>query len=189
MRNRLFFILLAIPLIGQANIYTWIDANGVTHYSDAPMPQAKIMHLTPQQFSQPISFPAAFANKATVLSKTQNSAANLKTSKQKASQLFSGYTEIRITQPVKQATVYNNQGDVEVQVILQPALQTEAGDKLVYWLDNQSFSVSTTATTKKLINVNRGEHKLQAQVQNRNNQVLLTSDEIIFYMQRPKLAK
>lgn len=42
-------LLLLVPLVGQAALYKWVDANGVTHYSETPPQGGKATTLNVRQ--------------------------------------------------------------------------------------------------------------------------------------------
>ncbi len=91
------------------------------------------------------------------------------------------YEAVRIVAPAQDATVHDNQGNVEVAVEVMPALRAAAGDRIVLLLDGR-IAASGAKARFRLTGVDRGTHTLQAQVTAADGAVLLASAETAFHL-------
>lgn len=157
----------------HAEIYKWTDSSGSVHYSDTPQPGAQRMELPGiQSFSPPD--PGA---------QTQDPASDSQTLGD--INAVKGYKTLTIVQPADQATIRNNQGYVLVNVDIDPALKT--GDSLQIVFDGNPFGKPQTNQSFAFSNVDRGTHSIAAQVLDKNGHMILTSQAIQFFMQRPRV--
>jgi hypothetical protein len=100
-----------------------------------------------------------------------------------ASAQAGAYDELRIVAPAEDATVHDNQGNVSITVSVVPALQAQAGDRIVLLLDGRS-AASGTGGQFTLTGVDRGTHTLAAQVTAADGAVRIASAPITFHMWR-----
>jgi len=82
------------------------------------------------------------------------------------------------------SSVANEKGDVTVKVKSAPSLQKS--NKIKLSLDEKVVYEGEDASIF-LNNIDRGEHVLQAQIVDVDDNVLISSDKITFNMQRPKI--
>lgn len=94
-----------------------------------------------------------------------------------------GYDTVRIIVPRDQATVHDNEGNLDVSVEVSPPLSSDAGDHIVFLLDGRTVA-SGTDVRIRLTGVDRGTHTLQAQVAAADGTLLLASPVTSFYMWR-----
>ena len=94
-----------------------------------------------------------------------------------------GYDTISIVAPKQDATVYDNQGTVDVSVEASPALRSDRGDHIALLLDGKVVASGADAR-HRLTDVDRGTHTLQAQVIAADGTLLLVSSETRFHMWR-----
>lgn len=173
----LLALLICLPVIVQADIYQWADPDGVVNYSDMPRNGATVIKTLPQSTvstpaSQPSSNPAAIGDTANPANANVSNAQT--------------YQSVQITKPYNGFTYVNsNDGQVNILVNVQPQLQ--AGDTIQILLDGQATGGAQTTTTITLTGIERGQHSLQAQILNANNQVILSSNSTTFYMQRVRI--
>ena len=88
--------------------------------------------------------------------------------------------QVTIAQPAKDATVFSNPGDVDVQVSVSPAL--EGGDEVELWLDKAVVRPPASDTEFHLKGVLRGKHTLRARVIDASNDVIGNSGPVTFYV-------
>lgn len=163
-------LLLAMLLLTSAvhaDIYKWTDTNGVVHFSDKPAPGAQSVHLPP---SQSISI--------------EKLAPPLM--EDPISEHHGGYEKIRVVQPDNEATIRDNQGSVPVIINVEPALQPD--DKIQLVVDGASMGSPNHTVLFELNNLNRGAHTIAAELLDASGKVLLTSDVVTIYMQRPRVG-
>jgi hypothetical protein len=175
--NKSVFKLL-IPLLlgcfisntGYAEIYMWLDENGNKVYSDNPdeKKQAQPVELTPLTI---LGFPEQDKSPDTTATRPLNP----------FDQMID-YKSIVISSPQNDATVRDNSGTVEVQILTEPALAK--GYTVEIWLDNVSTGAPKANTSFVLTNVDRGTHTLSAKLYDPQGKPLLTSPAITFHMHR-----
>jgi hypothetical protein len=162
----LLTLVFVVPSLAQG-VYKWEDENGQVHYSDVPHEGAEEIELQPvQTFSLPAVTSASDATKD----------GNADTEDQVAP----GYASLAITSPSMEETIWNTGGKVTVNMSLQPSLQM--GHSIRLFLDGQMLvDLPTKASSVQLSEVYRGEHKVSAEVQNENGQVLIKADPVTFF--------
>jgi len=91
------------------------------------------------------------------------------------------YDSIAVTKPADGSTVFNNAGNVDVTVVVSPALRVGAGDQIVLLVDGRR-TAAQSATRFQLSGIVRGEHTLEAQVVDSSGYTLISSNSVKFYM-------
>jgi uncharacterized protein DUF4124 len=168
MLKRLFIgiatLVVAGAVFGQA--YTWVDKEGIVHYSDRPVPGAERIQLpTSKPSSQPYSRP--------VRSSTSQA---IPAEKEKPFE----YKSLTFTAPVAEETLWNIEGVLNVSLSLRPALQS--GHRVRVFLDGTPRMVS--GTSFQLEEVYRGVHNLQAEVVDETGKMMIRSVPNRFYVQK-----
>lgn len=155
-----------------AQIYKWVDSQGVVHFSDHPHPGSEQIKIPEtQSYSSPVLKTGDEPQKN---EKTEINASEHK------------YTKISIMQPLNEATIRNNQGSVVVSVELEPVLQE--GDNLQIIFDGTPLGDPQPNLIFQLNGIYRGSHTLAVQVINSTGEVIQTSDSITIFMQRPRVG-
>lgn len=152
--------------VSYAQIFKWTDSNGVVHFSDHPHDGAKVIKMPVTQTYSPPTIPAL-----------NNSAAAKGANKARA------YTHIAVTQPLNEATIRNNKGYLIVVAQLQPELNP--GDLYQLMFDGTPLGGGQPNPAFQLNGINRGSHTVAVQVINKQGDVLITSDNVTFFMHRP----
>lgn len=164
------FLCFALPAAasGGAEVFRWVDADGQVHYSDRPGEGADrvVLDVVP-----PSSSPAvASASPGPAKSKAGNETAP-------------GYEALTIQAPGQDETLWNIEGQLDVAVAPQPALQ--AGHRIQLLLDGQTAAeLEPGATRSQLSDVYRGQHTLLARIQDEFGTTLMQSDPVTFYVQQ-----
>jgi hypothetical protein len=145
-----------------ATIYKWVDANGVTHYSDQPYPGAKKIEV---EAAQTYSAPAP---------------AKAPASARAADAAPYGTCELFRPEPEE---VLINVSSVTAKLRLDPALR--AGDKATVTLDGRTLpDVALVGADFTIPEVYRGAHTVAAVVQNLAGQVVCQTDAVTFYVRQ-----
>lgn len=92
-----------------------------------------------------------------------------------------GYDSVSIVAPEPETTIHDNNGVVEIQVATSPQLNTRNGDYFTILLDDQVVT-SGIRHHFELTGIDRGAHKLVAQVNASDGKVLAESAPVTFYM-------
>lgn len=162
----LFYLILTGS--SYAQVYKWIDNQGIVHFSDTPHTGAQPLQLNAVQQSTP---PALSSKTNTVSTKSLTNQHQ--------------YQEINISQPLNESTIRNNQGSFLVAVELVPKLMS--GDVFQLLLDGKAYGDEQTEVVFEVDGINRGAHTLQVQVLNAQGLVLITSTKITLFMHRPRI--
>jgi len=170
MRLRPIFVLLALFAANGAlaQAYTWVDEDGVVHYSDRPEPGSKQIDLgqsrSPRRAAAPesASAPAAAADDAAT-----------------PAQPFS-YETLEVSAPSPEETLWNIEGVVNVSLALSPALQP--GHQVRVYFDGAARMVR--GTSFQIEEVYRGVHNIQAEVLDDTGKLMIRSLPNRFYVQQ-----
>ena len=171
MRLRPIFILLALFAANGAlaQAYTWVDKDGVVHYSDRPEPGAKQIDLgqskSPRRTErkpQSASAPAAAADDAA-----------------KPAQPFS-YETLEVSAPSPEETLWNIEGVLNVSLALSPVLQP--GHQVRVYFDGAARAVR--GTSFQIEEVYRGVHNIQAEILDDTGKLMIRSLPNRFYVQQ-----
>lgn len=163
---------LALPaLASAATVWTWVDENGVRHYSDRPVEGAEQIEIGEVQgFSAPPAptiEPAAPDEEARSSDRSQ------------------GYDRLAITDPEQTETLWNIEGRLEVSVAVEPSLR--AGHVIDLYLDGERQHLDTRNTSITVDEVYRGVHALEAVVLSANGEELVRSPTRNFVVQQTSL--
>lgn len=150
-------------------IYQWKDKQGEVHFSDTPHKGAKVIELPEVQTFTPEKLPKIAPVKAVKLAPKPRT-----------------YTIVAITRPEQEATIRNNQGFVAITVDLEPKLAKS--DSLQLYLDGEKVGKPQQAQVFTLYDIYRGAHSVQVKVSDSNGKVISQSEEVTFYMHRPRVG-
>lgn len=127
-----------------ATVYKWVDAQGVTHYSDQPHPDAKTVDVAPvQTYHSPAP-------------------ANTSSSASSASPAGPGYTTCALVRP-ENDEVFLNTSTITARLRLEPQLRQ--GDTVSVAIDGKRVPNQPTAGTEFVIaDVERGTHTMTVTV-------------------------
>ena len=148
-----------------APAWTWVDANGVVHYSDRPVPGARQVELAGAQVIG-----------------TRSRASTPRVSGQAESGPATVYERIEILRPADQETLWNIGTTLPVQVRFQPALQP--GHRYDVLLDGQRRNLNTVAPSVTIPDVFRGTHTVQVVVIDATGTELVRSETRTFFVQQ-----
>jgi hypothetical protein len=174
MRTTLFLLaILAGPVFAGQTVWKWVDAEGVTHYADRPVPGATKMELST----------------GTTPSNANSSSAAFPSS-QPASVEDAGpvYRNFEIWKPANEETIANTGGQVSVNVRIEPVLQP--GHSLSLYLDGrliEGFPGNTTSYD--LVDVPRGGHTVVAIVTDSRGNRIQETPRIAFYVRQESVAQ
>ncbi|MDH5275922.1 MAG: DUF4124 domain-containing protein, partial [Gammaproteobacteria bacterium] len=138
------FLLLALVL-GSADVYRWVDADGQVHFSDRPVQGAERITLT-------ASPPASPARNASPIISTE-------ARDDEPPAAITGYQSLTITRPTQEQVLWNIEGQLDVAAEVQPALQP--GHALRFHLDGRMMLAEAGASQARFSEVFRGEHTLR----------------------------
>ncbi len=162
-------LLLAVALVGVAfaahggtQLYKWVDANGVTHYSDVPEPGAVSVEVGSAQGYGAPAHPT-FARSG--VARSDASAPGV------------SYTALTISAPADGAVVWGADGRVGVSAAVEPGLAS--GHHLWFVLDGQRQPEPANGLSAQLP-VPRGTHTIAATITDANGTELISAAGVSF---------
>lgn len=159
------------PTFASAKIYNWVDEHGVTHFSDQPHKGAKEIQIEDMTIYDNESEQVLDSSTTT----------NEKNTEDTNSVPVLNYKSISLVGIQDEQTFWNGQAnDLTISVALEPQLQET--HHVVVLLDGNP--VANLNGTFNLGIVDRGEHSIVAQVLDKDNKVIISSDTLSFYVQR-----
>ena len=169
MRLRPIFILLGLFAANGAlaQAYTWVDEDGVVHYSDRPEPGSRRIDLPKSEArSRPLVAPASAGTTAT-------------DEEPQGEQAFA-YETLEVAAPAPEETLWNIEGVLNVSLALSPALQP--GHQVRVYFDGNARMVS--GTSFQVEEVYRGVHNIQAEVLDETGNLMIRRLPNRFYVQQ-----
>jgi Domain of unknown function (DUF4124) len=156
----------------SATVYKWVDADGVTHYTDQPHPGAQKIQLQGAQ-----TYSAAAAQRGPSAAAAQ---ASRRTTTSAPANL-----SCEVTRPTNDE-VFVNASSVPASVHVDPGLRS--GDRLTVMLDGAPLPVNTPVDTEFVLSsVVRGTHSLTTKVEDATGAVVCQSASVIFHVRQPSV--
>jgi Domain of unknown function (DUF4124) len=177
MRTALLLLALAASGLSStasaAEVWKWVDAKGVTHYSDQPIPGAikievRAGNISEARSAQPLS------NQAAADSQSQTEQGS--------------YREFQIVRPTKDQNIINTGGEVAVEIRIVPPLR--ATHRLNLYLDGKlvaGFPHNTASYA--LTAVPRGMHTLTAVVAEASGNTIQDAPPVTFNVRQESIAQ
>lgn len=157
-------LMLCLSVAEARDVYRWTAPDGTVHYADEPRAGADRITLpewVPPKIIRPMAplTPRRADKPKPVV-----------------------YEQLAIASPAPKENIRDNQGIVKVTVKLSPQLVTAKGHQIQLLLDGKARGAPSPAVRQSFEGVERGEHTVAAQVLDRNDQVLITSEPVVFYL-------
>ena len=172
----LLALLVIAPTLAD-DIYKWVDEDGQMHFSDVPRDGAIAVEIAPAQ-----TFSAPGVSGATASSGTTN------VSDVAVQSDAVGYESLAITSPAMEETIWNTGGEITVAVQLRPGLQT--GHQIRLYIDGKPLpNLQPNTSSLQVSGVERGEHKLRAEVWDENGQILIAGQPSTFFYQQTSVNR
>ncbi|MGY3932047.1 Uncharacterised protein [Aeromonas encheleia] len=166
-------LLLLMPCAAQAaTVYSWVDANGVTHYTDAPPPgkRAKELDLrvSPLIGTAPHSVQVDNFNSLTGVDAKKA---------QEASPLA-----ITLLSPEPGSTLRDNTGNVVFQAEVSPHAPVQYDVRLT--LNGKAAPLVHNSLAIRVENLDRGAHEARLELLAKDGTILAKSKPATFYLHR-----
>jgi hypothetical protein len=156
----------------SATVYKWVDADGVTHYTDQPHPGAQKIQLQGAQ-----TYSAAAAQRGPSAAAAQ--------APRRTTTSAPVYSTCELTRPTNDE-VFVNASSVPASVHVDPGLRS--GDRVTVMLDGAPLPVNTPLDTEFVLSsVVRGTHALTTKVEDATGAVVCQSASVIFHVRQPSL--
>jgi len=171
LRTALLLVALG-PVHAAEGVWKWVDAQGVTHYADRPVPGAVQVDIKVQAQSTPVATAPPAATQAP------------------ASPVPAGppYRLLEIWRPSPEETIANTGGVVPVRVRIDPALRPR--HTLAIYLDGKRMDgLAPGALDVELQNVPRGTHSVVAAVFDDTGKSVQQSAQVVFFVRQESVAQ
>jgi hypothetical protein len=172
MRRPVLFLLLGFVLAASAaetEIWRWKDANGVTHYSDSPVPGAERVTSRAPRPSGTTPAPATQVEEFTAPPEATRVT----------------YTRCAMVRPENDTTFFEVDS-VAANITVEPALQS--GDRVQVYLNGALYEGWPTNQMDGLFsNLYRGSYSVSVRVVDPNGVVRCTGPAMNFHIRQPSL--
>lgn len=159
MRRLLIALSLLIPALAGGQVYKWVDSNGKVHYSDRPVTGAETIGIPVQKAPPPRDKPSV-------------------------GQASPGpYGQFEIIAPADNATVRDPDGNVQVGLVLEPALME--GHRLQILADGAPVTGNVPGTQLRLGGLALGSHQLQGQILDAGGAPIASSSVVHVHLLKP----
>jgi hypothetical protein len=159
-----------------AQFYKSVDEQGNIVYSDTPTPGAE--QLKPPPISTVEGRPVQ--QETTATDTTTEPQADEEAAKKPPTR----YTKFTILQPENDATIWDNTGAVPLSLQLEPALDTENGHSIWVYVDGSAVVRKSQSLVQPLSNIDRGTHKIRAEVRDEKRKTLKRTQNITVHLKR-----
>jgi hypothetical protein len=153
--------LVFITFVSAETVYKTLDAEGNVIFSDVPSIGAEVIEI---EEAQTINIPEEKYRPVTKLKPDKIE-----------------YTKLVIASPENDATIYSNEGNVSINVEVEPALLKK--DLLVLFMDGKEIS-SGKSLQFSLVNLERGTHTVDVVVKNEKGKILKRSGKLVFHLRK-----
>jgi len=160
------FALLAAAA-ASAEVWRWVDDDGVVHFSDTPVEGAERIDVSESRQS-------------TGARLYRDAAPAAADGEEAAEEEAFKYQDLTITSPVAEETLWNIEGRLSVSLSVSPGLQT--GHRVRVYHNGEAQMVNSLNFT--LDEVWRGTHNLQAEVLDETGRLMIRSQASRFYVQQ-----
>jgi len=169
METRPILVLLGLlaSATALAQAYTWVDEEGVTHYSDRPQEGAEQVNLS--EYSR---------NTGAQLYRQRPTAEPADDAEEDAGPFK--YESLAVASPGAEETLWNIEGVLNVSLALSPGLQS--GHRVRVYFDGQPREVSGSSI--QIEDVYRGVHNIQVEVIDETGKLMIRSQTNRFYVQQ-----
>lgn len=173
MRTALYILLaLAAPAFAGQTVWKWVDDNGVTHYSDQPVPGATKMELNSSNRTSSESKPAY---------------APQSPGKDIPAKTGPAYSRFVVESPQPDQAIINTGGKVRVSLASTPAIG--GGQLISIYLDGARVEgLSPSSMSHELSNVPRGTHTVKAVISSPNGAPLQETPPVTFHVRQESVA-
>jgi len=169
MEIRAIIVILALlaAAAASADVWRWVDDEGVVHFSDTPRAGAELVDVSESRQSTGAQL---FRNTAP---------AGTDDEEQAEEQAFK-YDSLTVASPGAEETLWNIEGTLNVSLSLSPGLQ--AGHRVRVYHNGEAQMVNSMSFT--LDEVWRGVHNIQAEVLDETGRLMIRSQNNRFYVQQ-----
>jgi hypothetical protein len=171
MRTAILSVLLVVATLASAEeVWRWVDADGITHYSDRPVPGAEKIDLKVQTYTPP--------------ARASTSTSDMSTADEEPAP---DYQNLEIWKPAQDEAIVNMAGSVPVRLRLEPPL-APAHSIYIYLDGKRVDGLSQNALEYQSAAVPRGTHTLTAMVSDAKGKTLIQAPQVVFHVVQTSVA-
>ncbi|MBR9788048.1 MAG: DUF4124 domain-containing protein [Vibrionaceae bacterium] len=171
---------LITPVILAQVAYTWVDKDGVIHFSDTPCQGAKAIALPNLEASAPAPEVESTESLAPQVNKTSDEAQEVpKTQPEKPQPL-----QLTMLSPKHDETLRSNRGRITIQ--LETNRKLGIGEQLQLLLDGNPYEAPQTLLSWQLNDIDRGTHTLSVHAK-RSGKLIASSSPITVHLHRASI--
>ena len=149
----------------RTTVYRWVDANGIVHYSDQPHPNAQKLEISG---AQTFTAPAAPVSANTP-------------EPQESQPAGPAYDSCAISQPTDQQMLMNV---YQATAVVQTSPPLRPGDQVRLFVDGKQITGSGTSFTFPVF---RGQHSVEAVIQDGTGQIVCETSTVTFFVHQPSV--
>ncbi|CAE6879144.1 DUF4124 domain-containing protein [Vibrio sp. B1FLJ16] len=169
---------LVVPLVSAQVAYTWVDKDGVMHFSDTPNQGAKAIALPNLKAAAPA--PKVESTESLVPQDSAEEPEEIPaTQSEKPLPL-----KLTIQSPQHGETIRSNRGLISIQLELNRKLGI--GEQLQLILDGTPYGAPQNSTTWQLSNIDRGAHTLSVHAK-RSGKLIASTSPITVHLHRASI--
>lgn len=154
----------------RRELWTWTDANGVTHFSDRPVPGARQVVISTSTPQPRVEAPEPAG--AAASSPSPEAAATT-------------YRSLEIWQPANGESFFGADAQVNVRVRSDPELAQ--GHTLLLYLDGKLVEGAKNSDSHTIANLQRGVHSLAAVITDERGNEKIRSEPRVFHIRQPTI--
>ncbi|MGI9875753.1 DUF4124 domain-containing protein [Vibrio chagasii] len=176
MKNILFLIGITVALSCSAQtVYTWVDEDGVLHFSDTPTGKgAKSLQLPDVQASAPAP---KFESSQPVDAKSSTPSP----SQEQPEREVPAPLALTMLTPIHDQTIRSNRGLISIQIEINRKLGI--GEQLQLILDGRRYGAPQTQPDWQLKDIDRGTHTIAIQA-HRSGKLIASTSPVTVYLHR-----
>ncbi len=178
-----FLILMAFSLVVATNtvlaqVYKIVDENGNVTYTDRP----------PKDGSKPVKLAPISVIEAPTYGQPakadKEDTESVNVEEMSLKYLRKNYADFAIVTPQQEESVWNP--DKAMAVAWNTRYELQEGMQVTIYIDGMQYS-KTTDQIISVLRLDRGEHKVEAQLFDAKNRRIATAEPVTFYVRRPGL--
>lgn len=174
---RIICLLVALlpTVVVATEVYRWVDADGLVHYSDRPQEGAETI-VIPE--AQTFSTPAPQSSRSSAAASSSRSETDQEESP--------GYSNFEIVSPKQEEVFWNIGGELSVSLRARPRIQS--GHTIHLIMDGREVQrLQRGRMQARLTDVFRGTHTLVAEVRDSGGKTIARSDSVQFTVQQTSI--
>ena len=159
---------LFVAAAASADVWRWVDENGVVHFSDTPVEGAERIDVSE----------SSRTTGARVFTPAPQFAPDAEPAPEVQEEFR--YESLTVVSPAAEETLWNIEGTMSVSLAVTPGLQS--GHQVRVYFDGEPRMVNSTSFT--INEVFRGVHNIQAEVLDETGKLMIRSQPNRFYVQQ-----